>query len=312
MILFTFGSTLFALPLSWAGAMYPWASERTIIPFVIGAIILIGFGLYERRPVEPVFPYRIFGNRVLRLSLFMSFLHGTIFYTCILYVPLFLQAVFLEGPFKSAVSILPLASSVVVFTVCGAVAVEIIRKYKWAIVLSWALTISGIGLWALWRHDSSQGLKNGLQIIAGVGLGALFSILFIPMQAAVQHVDDTGLAVGILTSFRIFGGLVGIAIGSTIFNNIFEKNITLIAQLPPELAMLKDAREAIAYIPALALPQLDREVIGLIIEAYRKAITAVFYFLVGTGGAGFLISFLMVDLSLEKEEVGRQGLQGRE
>jgi hypothetical protein len=48
--------------------------------------------------------YRIFANKVLRLSLVMSFLYGTlfytaIFYTAIFYIPLFLQAVFLERPF---------------------------------------------------------------------------------------------------------------------------------------------------------------------------------------------------------------------
>lgn len=41
MLLFTIGSTTFALPLSWAGAMYPWSSWRTIFSLITGALVLV-------------------------------------------------------------------------------------------------------------------------------------------------------------------------------------------------------------------------------------------------------------------------------
>jgi hypothetical protein len=312
MALYTVGATMFALPLSWAGAMYSWKDARTLVPFILGTMVLMGFAFYERKPLEPIFPYRIFANKVLRLSLFMSFLHGTVFYTAIFYIPLFLQAVFLERPFQSAVSILPLAASVVFFTVCGAVIVEIIRQYKWAIVTSWIMSVVGIALWLLWRQDSSAGLRYGLQIVAGAGLGALFSILFIPVQAAVEHVDDTGLAIGISTSFRGFGGLIGLAIASTIFNNVFESHMHRIGDLPIELSSIKDAKEAIANIPVLASPQLDADVVNKVVEVYRTAFRGSFYFLIGSAAIGFGLSFCMVDLTLEKQEIGRQALQVQE
>jgi MFS family permease len=289
--LYTVGATMFALPLSWAGSMYSWKDARTIVPLILGALVLFGFAIYEKKPLEPVFPYRIFANKVLCLSLFMSFLHGTVFYTAIFYVPLFLQAVFLESPFQSAISILPLAASVVFFTVCGAVVVEIIRQYKWAIVVSWTLSVAGIGLWMLWRQDSSAGLRHGLQIVAGAGLGALFSILFIPVQAAVEHVNDTGLAIGISTSFRVFGGLVGLAIASTIFNNVFEHHMHGVGDLPVELVPVSDAKEAIAYIPVLALPNLDTEVVYQVINVYRAAFQGSFYMLIGSAAIGFGLPF---------------------
>ena len=57
--LFTTGGTTFALPLSWAGSMYPWSSWRAILPIVFGAIILVAFGVYESKPAEPILPHRI-------------------------------------------------------------------------------------------------------------------------------------------------------------------------------------------------------------------------------------------------------------
>jgi hypothetical protein len=39
------------------------------------------------------------------------------------------------------------------------------------------------------------------------------------MQASATQVDDMGLVAGKLCSFRFFGGLTGLLIFSTVFNN---------------------------------------------------------------------------------------------
>jgi hypothetical protein len=174
------------------------------------------------------------------------------------------------------------------------------------------MSVVGIALWLLWRQDSSAYLRHGLQIVAGAGLGALFSILFIPVQAAVKHVDDTGLAIGISTSFRVFGGLIGLVIASPIFNNVFESHMHRIGDLPIELSSVKDAKKAIANIPVLASPQLDADVVNKVVEVYRTAFRGSFYFLIGSAAIGFGLSFCMVDSTLEKQEIGRHVLQVQE
>lgn len=100
MLLFTIGSTTFALPLSWAGAMYPWSSWKTILPLIIGAVFLLVFAIYESKPADPVFPYRIFNNRTAVVTLIGAAAHGAVLYSILLYTPLFFQAVMLETPFK--------------------------------------------------------------------------------------------------------------------------------------------------------------------------------------------------------------------
>ena len=62
MLVFALGSTAFSLPLSWAGSIYSWSSWKTVLPLASGVIILVGFSFDEKRPVQPIFPYRIFQN----------------------------------------------------------------------------------------------------------------------------------------------------------------------------------------------------------------------------------------------------------
>jgi hypothetical protein len=158
------------------------------------------------------------------------------------------------------------------------VAVEVVRKYKVAILGSWICASLGVGLFALWDQHSSLALKASLQIILGIGTGSLFSILNLPMQASAPHVDDMGLAAGILCSFRLFGGLIGLSMSSTIFNNIFEQRIRSLGSLPSSVASLSHPKEAVGFTTMLSdvSGDLDAQLFSGIIEAYRKAMIAIF------------------------------------
>lgn len=303
---FAVGSTAFTLPLSWAGGMYSWGSWRTLLPLIVGLVVLAGFAVYERRPVEPVFPYRIFENRTAVVSILGGTIHGMILYSSTFYAPLFFQAVMLDAPVESAIAILPAGASVIGFSVVSAIVVEVIRKYRWMIIIAWICGTSGVGLWAIWGPSSAVALTAGLQVIFGVGIGTLFTVLTIPMQASVRDVDDSGIAAGTLVSFRLFGGLVGLAICAGVFNDVFGRSIAAIEELPPSLVGLKDIREAIALIPALNAADIKPAELAQIIEAYRKGFMAVFLTLSGTGVIGFFTSLLTKEISLEKEDLGRQ------
>jgi len=303
--LFSIGCTLFTLPLTWAGAMYPWSSWKTIFPLLLGAIILIVFGWYESKPEEPMFPYRIFKSRTASMTLIAVALHGAVAYSFILYTPLFFQAVYLESPLKSAVSILPLSCTSVGFSVVAAVVVEVVRKYRLGILAGWIFTAVGAGLLALWDPSSSLAIKASFQVILGIGTGLLFSILMIPIQACV-HVDDMGLAAGILVSFRLFGGLVGLSICSTVFSNVFEKELLSSGNLLSAVPFIKDAHEAVGFIPLIRDLDLPLPVLEGVKNAYRKSLFSVFLMLAGVGVVGFLVSLLIKELTFESEELGRQ------
>lgn len=76
--LFTIECALFVLPLSWAESMYAWGSWRTVLPLIIGILILILFVLHERKPANPVLPYRLFESVTAVITLLGAFIHGAV------------------------------------------------------------------------------------------------------------------------------------------------------------------------------------------------------------------------------------------
>ncbi|KAH9905641.1 MFS general substrate transporter [Xylariomycetidae sp. FL2044] len=309
--LFSAGSIAFSLPLSWASALYPWSSWRTILPLAIGLALFVAFAFYEKRindTGEPMIPYRIF-NRTATLSIITGFIHGLILYTILLYLPLYLQAVFLQSPLEAAKSILPIAVFVVVFSFVGPVTVESTRRYRITIWVGWILTTVFLGLWCLVDHGTPKAQVYVFQSLLGAGLGILFTVTQLPLQASVADVNDMGVAIGTFVTFRLFGALIGLAVGSTAFSSVFETHVRVLETLPDEAAVLRDPSQAISFIPALVRSHLPDDTMDILINAYRQSFQAIWIVMTVLSGLGLIASFFMKELTLEKEDVGRQGLE---
>ncbi|RYP55369.1 hypothetical protein DL768_000124 [Monosporascus sp. mg162] len=233
MLLFAVGATAMALPLSWADALYPWSSWRTLVPFVVGLVILVIFGFYERKiSVEPALPFRIFSNLTSISSLITGFVHGMVMYTMLQYLLLFFKAVFLEPPLEAALSSPPVCCLAVAFSFIAPVIIQLTRRSRLLLWLGWVILTVSLGLWCLVGQTTSRAEAYVFQSTLGVGIGTVFTGAQVPMQASVTHVDDTGLAVGTLIVICLFGALVGLSIGSTVFNSVFQKSIAALGTLP--------------------------------------------------------------------------------
>ncbi|KAL0940066.1 uncharacterized protein CTRU02_206676 [Colletotrichum truncatum] len=311
MPLFTAGTVLFSLPLSWAGNLYDWGSFRTLLPLLLGVAILAIFAFYESKPTFPIMPHRIFKSKTASATLASVFLHGVSLYSLLQWLPLLYQAVMAKTVLQSAVSLLPTSASCVAFAVGGVAIVGLANAgYRWSIRVSWVLIVAGTGILALLHHGSSASILHGLPVVWAAGIGLLLRLLFLPLQASVVRVDDTGLAIGILLTFRLLGGLVGLSICSTVFSSYFSRSIGAIGELPPSLEHLRDPDAAVAFIPQLRVLELPEETLLPIIQAYQTAIRAIIYTMTGFGGLGLLSSFFISDLSLQKTERGQQQFEG--
>lgn len=308
MALFSVGAAAVAAPLSWAGALYPWSAWNTIVPLIIGAILLAVFGYYERRlSSDSLLPFRIFTNSTAISSLFTGFVHGCILYTILLYIPLYFQAVLLEAPLEAGKSTLPICCLTVAFSFIAPIIIEVTRRYRVLIWFGWIIITLSLGLWCLVDQNTPRAEIYVFQALLGIGVGTVFTASQVPMQASMDHVDDTGLAVGTLIVVRLFGALIGLATGSAVFSSVFQKSITQLGPLPEAVKLLEDSSQAINFIPLLRTVDVQNKF--ALVDVYRIAFRAIWIVLTCLSGVGLLASFYIKDFTLEKEELGRQGFE---
>ena len=252
-------------------------------------------------------PYRIFCSKTASAALAGVFLHGVSLYSLLQWLPLLYQAVMAKTVLQSAVLLLPTSVVSVVAAVSGITVVGLANiGYRWSIRISWALTAVRTGILVLLGTNSSVSFAYGLPVIWGAGIGLLLRLLYLPLQASVVRVDDIGLAIGILLTFRLLGGLVGLSICSTVFSSYFSRSLASVANLPDALQHLRDPEAAVAFIPLLKTLDLPHETLEPIVQAYMTSIRAIMYTMTGFAGLGFLSSFLISELTLEKTEMGQQ------
>ncbi|KAI1138457.1 major facilitator superfamily domain-containing protein [Hypoxylon sp. FL0543] len=306
------GILALVLPVSWAGSLYPISSWRSILPLVLGIVILAVFLWYESRPEYPIVPLRLFTNRTASMTLGGAFVHGVLLSAILQYIPLLFQSVELQSVIDSAVSMLP-ASIVSVVAAVGAMGLVSLAGggYAWVIRGSWVVLTVGTGILALINIGSTRSEIQGYPILWGTGV-ALLRLLILPMQASVKNVDDTGLATSLLLFVRFLGSLVGLAIASSTFNSVFSRNLSSISEdLHGPLAQLENSNQAIAFIPQLKLlqNQVSPDLLTAVLRVYLEGFRTVFYVMTGIAVLGFITSLFTRELSLKNRESSAQAFE---
>ena len=149
-------------------------------------------------------------------------------------------------------------------------------------------------------------MRYGLPILWGQGV-ALLRLNLLPIQASVKNVDDTGLAIAQFLSTRMFGGLVGLTISSTIFNSVFSTSITdTTIQLTGALAPLNDASNAVNFSDQLKSRDVAETTLDQVLTVYLKSFRTIFYTMTGLSGLGLITSAFLDEIDLKKQDLGNQ------
>jgi EmrB/QacA subfamily drug resistance transporter len=211
-----------------------WGSGRTLIGFLVAAVLIVAFVLIERRHPEPLVPLRIFSNRSLAAAdasmlVVAAGLFG-MFYFCTLY----LQQVLGYSALKTGVAYLPLS-----LTIIGAstVASRFVDRFTPKPVLAGGLVISTAGFVLLTRitgHADYGSHVLPAMLVLGTGLG----LTFVPITIAATNgvaARDSGLASGLLNTTQQVGGSLGLAILSSISTSRLTSSLRAGEGLPAAL-----------------------------------------------------------------------------
>lgn len=75
--------------------------------------------------------------------------------------------------------------------------------------------------------------------------------------------DDQGFAIGLMVSFRLFGALIGLAVGASAFSNVFSNSIVSLESLPSALSVLGNSGASVNIIPHMRDLNLAPDIIML-------------------------------------------------
>jgi len=196
-----------------------WGDPRAIAAFVIGAVLLAGFVLRERRAAEPMLPLRLLRVRAFTAANLTGFcMSGAIFSAAFLTAQYF-QLGLGYSPLATGLRLLPwTATPMVVAPLAGALADRIGTRP----LLVTGLILQAAGLaWVASLASASAGGGYGRLVVPLViaGIGVSMALPTVP-TAALGAVGpaDVGRASGVSNTLQRFGAAFGIALVTAVFS----------------------------------------------------------------------------------------------
>lgn len=214
------------LALSWAGVDYAWGSSTIIGMFSFSFVMLLLFVFIESRAAEPIIPLSLFKNRIVTISLVVSFLIGVGMFGIIIFIPLYFQGVLGATATASGTFLMPMMLGVVGGAfISGQLLSRAGGHYRIQGCFGLAIMSSGIFLLSRMTADTSYSTAVMSIVVTGFGLGTTMPLYMISIQNAVPHAM-LGVATASGTFFRSLGGSFGLGVLGSIMNNSFAGQFT--------------------------------------------------------------------------------------
>jgi hypothetical protein len=209
-----------------------------------------------------------------------------------------------RSQFTSASDILASIMLVTPGAIIGGSVVAKTGKFQWPLWIGLAMMVAGMGSWSSLTPTSSLSKQIGLQVINGLGTGIVWVVNPIVAQSGQpDHLHST--AINLVSFFRTLGQTCGIAFGSTIFQNQFNKKVrTGLANrtiVPPYIVEGQDAESAfdvIATFPA--------SIIASYRKLYADSLRSVWYTAMALGMVAIVSSLFVKHANLNRGLTTRQ------
>jgi EmrB/QacA subfamily drug resistance transporter len=273
---------------SLGGTTYDWAAPQMIGLAVLGAVLLVGFALVERRAAEPILPLELFKNRIFTVTSAIGFIIGLALFGAITYLPLYLQIVKGHSPTESGLLLTPMMVGVLITSITSGNIISRTGHYKPFPIIGTAIAAVAVFLLSRLAVSTPMWLAAIYILILGLGLGMVMQVLVLAAQNAVPY-QLLGVATSGSTLFRQVGGSIGVSIFGAIFANRLATELG--AKLPPGV-----------HIPAAANPEIIKHLPEVLkqpyIEAFTDAIRPVFLAATGFTIVAFLLTWLLREVPL--------------
>jgi EmrB/QacA subfamily drug resistance transporter len=193
------------------GGQYGWTSPRTLIPIVIGLVILGVFTVIEAKfAKEPLVPFKAItkalGDANLIVFTFSAALLPMWFLSS-----LYLQEVLGLSPLKAGLAFFPMALTIFLIAQRAG---KLVGMFGVRTVLTCGLLLMTAGM-LLFARIGASGSSIGFIVLPGVLTAVGIGLSIVPSTIAATHSvkpEQAGLASGLVNTSRQAGGGIGIAL----------------------------------------------------------------------------------------------------
>ncbi|KAJ5951915.1 uncharacterized protein N7479_010328 [Penicillium vulpinum] len=215
--------------LSWGGSSRRWRDWQTIVPFAVGAVILLALLIYESKwALHPQFGRRVFRSRMMIMTHLGCFLHGFVVFAHLQFFPLFFISTHYMSPTLSSITLLAMIGiAIAPATVVGVILAKESRCTQWIISGGWVLTALSSGCSILLDSSTPTVAWVFLLFTVGLGHGLLLSSYNVRIQNLPKDEDSSlsTLPTTMAYYMQAWGMAVAVPVGGVVLLNVFGNGL---------------------------------------------------------------------------------------
>jgi hypothetical protein len=193
---------------------------------------------------------------------------------------------------------------VVVQALVGVGVGGIIYRYGWIRPIVWAgmaLTTVGFGLFITLGPTTSLPSLVAIEVIAAMGIGAVFQAPLIAYQAAVDTAD-MAIATALFGFVRSLSTSISVVIGGVVFQNTIQDYSDKLSTVLGNASLAGDFSAANATSSVLVVHTLDSLQQDAVKEMYVAGLREMWKMYAGIAGCGLVAALLMKKHTLAEPE----------
>ena len=210
-------TTCLLLGLTWGSSQASaWASLQVEGVLVASVLLVALFLLIERRAYEPILPLQLFRNQIFAADAVLSLLVYMILLGLATYLPLFLQGALGLSATHAGLSITPFLLSITGGATLAGWLIALRKRYQIILIVGTCIMTLGVFLLTYLATISNLLLVISCMIVIGLGIGSLFSVLYLAAQNALP-LTQLGVGSAVVRYLGQVGSTLGVAlVGSAV------------------------------------------------------------------------------------------------
>jgi EmrB/QacA subfamily drug resistance transporter len=294
--------------LTWAGITYPWGSIQVIGTIVGGAIIIVGFAIWENHAAEPVLTLHLFESRAFTVAVILSFLMGVALFGALTFLPLYAQGVLGYSAQDAGLVLAPLMVGFVVGSMVGGQFTTRTGRYKIQTIIGMGIGV--VGMFLLSRLSATTPFSQAIisMVVTGIGVGTVFPTLSVVVQSAFPY-----RMLGTANSARQFlnnlGAVMGVPVMATIVIETLKSELPkhLPSSAGPELAhaatsgaqgLIAGQSTGLTSAFGKLPPSLAHQVLNAVRVSLATGTERAFLLATALAAVGFVITFFLPEIAL--------------
>ncbi|KAL4068097.1 MFS general substrate transporter [Scleroderma citrinum] len=277
-----------------------WSDAKTIALLAIGCALLAVGGINERFTTRSaILPARLFKTRTTAILLASGFLHGITYYVVPYYLPLYYQVLGASAT-GAGNRMISFSLGTALMSIVAGIINSRTGKSRPIIWAAFFMMVLGLGLMTQLDYNSNNAEKELYPFIAALGVGSLFQVPVVALQAAMP-LKDMATASGAYLFLRAVGCAVSLAVGEAIVSSLLPKKLATIPGISlyiqdPSAAALTDSVSKLHRIPDITLR-------NAILHAYSRSISAIWIMSTSLAGVALILSLFLREYSTARKTI---------